>query len=107
MIWTEAGVEGAHRFVQRVWRLIGRLAAELPPPNIPRPGMFGEAALELRRHVHRTIDAVTKDIERLQFNRAVAHLYELANVLTAATASPASLPDFGWAQREAAGRWSS
>ena len=94
VIWTEAGVEGAHRFVQRVWRLIGRLAAELPPPNIPRPAMFGEAALELRRHVHRTIDAVTKDIERLRFNRAVAHLYELANVLTAATASPASLAGF-------------
>ena len=47
--------------------------------------MFGEDALKLRRHVHRTIDAVTQDIERLRFNRAVAQLYELTNVLTAAS----------------------
>ena len=102
VIWTEAGVEGAHRFVQRVWRLIGRLAAELPPPELPRPAMFGEAALELRRHVHRTIDAVTQDIERLRFNRAVAQLYELTNVLTAAADGAGDSPDFGWALREAA-----
>jgi leucyl-tRNA synthetase len=99
VIWTEAGVEGAHRYVQRVWRLVSRLAAELPPPRLPRPGMFGEAALELRRHVHRTIDAVGNDIARLRFNRAVAHLYELTNALTAA-AEQRPAPDFGWALRE-------
>jgi leucyl-tRNA synthetase len=97
--WTAAGVEGAHRHVQRVWRLTSRLAAEMPPPCQPRPAMFGEEALDLRRHVHRTIDAVTNDLEKLRFNRAVAQLYELTNVLTAA-ADRQGAPDLGWALRE-------
>jgi leucyl-tRNA synthetase len=100
VIWTEAGVTGAQRFVQRVWRLIQTLAPELPAPKIPRPAMFGEEALKLRRHVHRTIDTVTHDIERLRFNRAVAQLYELTNVLTAASDESRDA-DFGWALREA------
>ncbi len=101
VIWTAAGVEGAHRFVQRVWRLVMRLAEELPASGLPRPAMFSERSLELRRHVHRTIDTVTHDVERLRFNRAVAQLYELANVLTAA-ADGKREPDFDWALREAA-----
>ncbi|MBA3517841.1 MAG: leucine--tRNA ligase, partial [Rhizobiales bacterium] len=101
VIWTEAGVEGAHRYVQRVWRLIARLAADLPPPGLPRPGAFGEPALALRRHVHRAIAAVTRDLERLRFNRAVAHLYELTNTLTDA-ADVGNAPDGGWALREGA-----
>ena len=101
VIWTAAGVEGAHRFVQRVWRLVGKLGGELPPAGRPRPAIFSERALELRRHAHRTIDAVTHDVERLRFNRAVAQLYELTNVLTAA-AEGAREPDFEWALREAA-----
>jgi len=101
VIWTAAGVEGAHRFVQRVWRLVGKLSEELPVPGLPRPGIFTERAMELRRHVHHTIDTVTHDIERLRFNRAVAQLYELSNVLTAAAEGERE-PDFGWALREAA-----
>ena len=101
VIWTAAGVEGAHRFVQRVWRLVGKLGAELPPPDLPRPALFTPRSMELRRHVHRTIDTVTNDIGRLRFNRAVAQLYELTNVLTAAAENGRD-PDFEWALREAA-----
>jgi leucyl-tRNA synthetase len=97
--WTDAGVEGAHRHVQRVWRLVSRLASEMPPPRQPRPGIFGDNALDLRRHVHRTIDTVTQDLERLRFNRAIAQLYELTNVLSAA-AERQGAADFGWALRE-------
>ncbi|HEX9904436.1 MAG TPA: leucine--tRNA ligase [Propylenella sp.] len=102
VIWTEAGVEGAHRYVQRVWRMMAKLADALPPPRLPRPALFGERALDLRRHVHRTIDTVTRDVERLRFNRAVAQLYELTNVLTAAAGDggDARDPAFGWALRE-------
>jgi leucyl-tRNA synthetase len=101
VVWTEAGVAGAHRFLQRVWRLLSRLSAELPAHGLPRPGLFGEEALEIRRHVHRTIDAVTQDIEKLRFNLAIAQLYEMTNVLTAAADKPAT-PDLGWALREGA-----
>jgi leucyl-tRNA synthetase len=100
VIWSEAGVMGAHRFVQKIYRLITTLAPALPAPKIPRPAMFGESAIKLRRHVHRTIDAVTQDIEKLRFNLAVAQLYELTNVLTAAS-DERSETDFGWALREA------
>jgi leucyl-tRNA synthetase len=99
VVWTEAGVAGAHRFVQRVYRLITTLAPVLPPPALPRPALFGERAMDLRRHVHRAIDAVTQDIEKLRFNLAVAQLYELSNVLGASEGN--GDPDFGWALREA------
>jgi leucyl-tRNA synthetase len=84
VIWTAAGVEGAHRFVQRVWRLVTRLAETRPPAGAPEPAAFSGAALALRRHVHRIIDTVTGDIERLRFNRAVAQIYELTNLVAAA-----------------------
>jgi leucyl-tRNA synthetase len=69
--WTEAGIDGAWRFVQRVWRLAedNVVAAD------------GAADAKLDRLVHRTIAAVTSDIDRLQFNKAVARLYELVGAL--------------------------
>jgi leucyl-tRNA synthetase len=67
--WSEAGIEGASRFVQRVWRLAtGSTAAE------------GEDEA-LKRKLHRTIAAVGEAIEGLQFNKAVAQLYELTTAI--------------------------
>ncbi len=92
VIWTEAGVEGAHRFVQRVWRLICEA-------NDAVHGIAGQAAAEgdaagISKVAHKTVKAVGADIERLGFNKAVARLYELVNALTpriqsASSASPA------------------
>jgi len=84
MDWTETGIEGPHRFLQRVWRLVDRHAEALAqetrgpiPPNLP------EAARELRRKVHQTIERVTADIEeRIHLNTAVAALMELNNEIT-------------------------
>jgi len=67
--WSEAGIEGASRFVQRVWRLAG---ASKPAE--------GEDS-ELKRKLHRTIAAVGEAIEGLQFNKAVAQLYELTTAI--------------------------
>jgi leucyl-tRNA synthetase len=83
VIWTAAGVEGAHRFVQRVWRLVNRLMDEVGPASGSSSAPVSEGALALRRETHRTIAGVTEDIERLRFNRAVARLYELTNAITA------------------------
>ena len=97
VIWTEEGVQGAWRFVQRVWRLVGEIAERRAPAPTPRPAQFGEAALALRKAAHtRARRASTDDIEQLHFNRCVAHLYELANALQRRSASrprPAPTPD--------------
>jgi leucyl-tRNA synthetase len=86
--WTAAGVAGAYRFVQRLWRLVTETVGNLPPAGADRGdgtaqgNGAGEAALELRRAAHKAIQAVTEDIEQFRFNRAVARIYELSNVLS-------------------------
>jgi len=100
--WTEAGAESAYKFVQRLWRLVNEIA-EAVPANLPRPETFGPQALEVRKAAHKALDAVGQDIEGLRFNRAIARIYELVNVMQAAMrgdARPAD--DLGWALREAA-----
>jgi leucyl-tRNA synthetase len=81
MEWSETGIEGPHRFLLRVWRLVDRHAAALAKePRGPLPKELPAAARELRRKVHQTIDKVTRDIEeRIQLNTAVAALMELVN----------------------------
>ncbi len=81
VIWTEAGVEGAHRFVQRVWRLV---AENAEPATGGFDGAWSEAATGVRRAAHRTASGVADDIERLAFNKAVARIYELVNALSSA-----------------------
>ena len=101
VIWTEEGVQGAHRFVQRVWRLVGDIAERLPA-DIAKPATFGEAATALRRATHKTLAGVEHDIESLGFNRAVAKLYELVNTLAKAAGEKAPGEDLVWAIRESA-----
>jgi leucyl-tRNA synthetase len=102
--WTAGGVEGAHRFLQRVWRLVRDAAAKGAKLGAERPATFGPEAEALRRAAHRSVAAVTGAIDKLRFNAAVAHIYELANVLSSGlqTAGPHPSPDLGYALREAA-----
>ncbi len=100
MEWTEAGVSGATRFVQRVFRLVGAVAADTVPA--PMPAAFGPAADTLRRVTHRTIAAVTEALEGFAFNVAVARLHELVTALAEAAATADLAPDLSWARREAA-----
>jgi leucyl-tRNA synthetase len=80
VIWTEAGVEGAHRFVQRVWRLVSETA---PALSGARPAAAKDgAAAEVSKAAHKTLKAVGEDIGKLAFNKAVARMYELTNVLS-------------------------
>jgi leucyl-tRNA synthetase len=73
--WSEAGIEGAWRFVQRVWRL----AIDREPTDGREPA--------LDRRVHKTVAGVAEDIEALSFNKAVAKLYELASAIEKAAPS--------------------
>ncbi len=74
--WTEAGAEGSWRFTQKIWRLITDIV------TIPaQPISMDEQGLGLRRISHRTVAAVTDDLNNLRFNRAIARIYELANAI--------------------------
>jgi leucyl-tRNA synthetase len=81
--WSEAGIQGSWRFVQRIWRLA---AEEAERGSSTWLGDGGDVALD--RKVHRTIAAVGANIEALAFNKAVANLYELTNALEKAPPSP-------------------
>ncbi|WP_019906330.1 leucine--tRNA ligase [Methylobacterium sp. 77] len=79
VIWTEDGVQGAARFVQRVWRLIS-LATAITSET-------GGSDASLRKAAHKALAAVEDDVERLRFNRCVAHIYTLSNALDEAIRS--------------------
>jgi len=83
--WTEGGIEGAWRYVNRLHRLVSESLPHLPPPR-PAPLPTGErinneAALELRRMTHKTIAGVAADIEAFLMNKAVAKVRELSNAI--------------------------
>ena len=110
VIWTEDGVAGAHRFVQRVWRLVGEaegLGGRFAGKAEVVPNALSPDALALRRAAHRTVAAVDDNIKALRFNVAVARIYELTNQIAAALARLMQMrPDqadisLGWAIREA------
>jgi len=102
--WTVGGVDGAHRFLQRIWRLVREAAAKGAAPGAEAPTGIGAEAEALRRAAHRTIGGVTKAIEKLRFNTAVAQIYELANGLSSALQTAGEQPkdDLRFALREAA-----
>ncbi len=85
MEWTEAGVAGAARFIQRLWRTLDGIAEPARPA-----ASFGAPARALRRATHATIEAVTAAIEAFGFNVAVARIHELANALAEAPAAEAT-----------------
>jgi leucyl-tRNA synthetase len=105
VIWTEEGVQGAWRFVQRLWRLVNEAAA-VPAPA-PKPATFSETAMTLRKAAHGALARVSEDIEKLHFNLCVAHIYKFTSTLQtvladAGSKDPALAPDLAWAVHEAA-----
>jgi leucyl-tRNA synthetase len=73
--WSEAGIEGCWRFVQRLWRLTGQVT-----------GADGSDKV-LMRKTHQAIAGIGADIEALSFNKAVAKIYDLANAIEKAAPS--------------------
>ncbi|MBM3637425.1 MAG: leucine--tRNA ligase [Alphaproteobacteria bacterium] len=82
VIWTEESIQGAARFIQRLWRLVGEVA-DLQPSENAHDAAAEDAVITIRKAAHRSIIRVEEDLERLRFNRCVAHAYELANALQA------------------------
>jgi hypothetical protein len=79
MEWSESGIEGPHRFLQRVWRLLDRHAEALAGEiRKPMPAELPEPARQLRRRVHQTISG-TEAWRTAHLNTAVVALMELVN----------------------------
>jgi leucyl-tRNA synthetase len=75
--WSMSGVDGVHKFLERVWRLIIDDKAE--PPRLNKAVQDVAPTDEQDRMLHKTIKAVTLDIESLSFNTAIARMMEFVN----------------------------
>jgi leucyl-tRNA synthetase len=103
VIWSDERVQGASRFVQRLWRLVNDSADIANGAPAARPASFGAEALVLRKTAHGALDKVSGGIERLHFNVCLAHIREAANALSEVLGKdgkPAA--DVAWAVKEAA-----
>ncbi|MEO8154094.1 MAG: leucine--tRNA ligase [Rhizobacter sp.] len=78
--WNDAGVEGAHRFLRRVWNY-GVKNAEAITARGDSSGADGEEAKALRREVHNVLRQITYDYERMQYNTVVSGAMKLLNAL--------------------------
>ncbi len=87
MEWTEAGVAGAYRFTQRLFRLVERHRGIAGRRGRGRRSSEA-AALALRQAAHQTIQHVTEALESFGFNLAVARIYEFANAMAEAERAP-------------------
>jgi leucyl-tRNA synthetase len=94
--WSDAGIEGAWRYINRLWRMVTEPAIPPAPAGAPRPPLAGSAE-RVHRLIHKTIAAVSRDLDILHFNKAVARVRELTNALDELDARDAGAP---WVYRE-------
>ncbi|MCX4026005.1 leucine--tRNA ligase [Endozoicomonas sp. SM1973] len=79
--WSDAGVEGAHRFLKRAWKQVYEHASRGPADKV-NPAELSDSQKDLRRKTHETIRDITNDFaNRLTFNTAIARVMELVNAL--------------------------
>jgi leucyl-tRNA synthetase len=103
VIWSDERVQGAARFVQRLWRLINESAGIGASASKARPAAFGREALALRKAAHGALDKVSTGIEKLHFNVCLAYIREFSNALGETLAREGQPShDLAWAVREAA-----
>ncbi len=95
--WTDSGIDGAWRYVNRLWRMMTEPKAPLADTHAPRPDALSEAADTAYRAIHKTVDAVSGDLDRFHFNKAVARIRELTNTLDGLDAAD---PATGWVLRQ-------
>ena len=87
VIWSEEGVQGAARFVQQLWRLIGEIQGIAAPPGSSISDVVEPAAVEIRKIAHSHLSRAQDHVERLRFNTAIAEIRKLANALSALVGS--------------------
>ncbi len=77
--WSEAGIEGAWKYINKLHRSLMEIKDKLAAKDAPAPSAFSDEGSKLRRTVHQTIDAVGREIEDFHMNKAVAKIRELSN----------------------------
>jgi leucyl-tRNA synthetase len=94
--WSEAGVDGAFRFIQRLWREIVEPETPFASKDGPKPATLSPEAEAVWRQVHKTIAAVSENLEGFRFNVAVAQVRTLTNALSELDAKA---PGADWVRR--------
>ncbi len=90
--WTETGIEGIWRYVSRLWRMVSEPPVAPAVPGSPMPSALSPPLEATRRVTHKTIGAVTDDLDKFRFNRAVARIRELTNTLEELPSSEPGAP---------------
>ena len=99
--WTVSGVDGAWRFLNRVWRLVTEPQVPLAAVGMPAPDGFSDGAMALRKASHKALAAVTGELERFHLNAAVAQIRTLANAIADVKSPTSNDTGLSWAMREA------
>jgi leucyl-tRNA synthetase len=104
--WNDQGIEGASRFLNRVWRFMIAHLDEIKAAPAAAPASLSDAGRAFHRTIHETIQRVTDDIEReFHFNTAIAAIMELVNALQAFDAAAGdgarAIPEHAALMREA------
>ncbi len=104
VIWSDSGLRGAWRFVQRLWRLINAAKKFSQAAPTAWPATFAAPALQMRRAAQRALAQVSGSIDTARLNVGVAQIHAFARALEAvvADASEPAGPDLKFAAREAA-----
>ncbi|MBT3904674.1 MAG: leucine--tRNA ligase [Rhodospirillaceae bacterium] len=79
--WTDAGIDGAWRFLNRLWRLVAEPEQAFVEVGTPKPNAFSSETEDVLRAIHKTTFSVSEDLDRFRFNKAVARIRELTNLL--------------------------
>lgn len=80
--WTDAGIEGSWRYINKLWRLVTTHLPNVKDIDLQKvPFTFTDKAVKLRRVTHKTISRITQDIETFHLNLYIAHLREFSNAL--------------------------
>jgi leucyl-tRNA synthetase len=78
--WTDAGIEGAWRYISRLWRMTAD-AQKIPAGTVPAIGALKAEDAAVLRQIHRGIAQISDDLEKFRFNSAVARIRELSNAV--------------------------
>ncbi len=80
--WTESGIEGAWKYINRLWRMISQSKTKLPEIGTALPDILSDSDKAIMGVIHKAIHDISEDLDRLHFNRSVARIRELSNSLS-------------------------